>query len=149
MGIFLRTFIKLVTGTEPAKQSSRHMGAFLRHKLTERDLIARESQVGAHLFGPVAAGHRREFFCLDAKTWIWHEEWLDAQGKRQQLTTRYEVQPHGILKIQDGQPYAMVEGQELQNLLESTRLYEEHVMQHVYKRDPQTGRPLALATDTL
>ena len=44
-------------------------------QLTERDLIRLESEIGAQLFGPLPKGRRREFFCLDASTWIWHEEY--------------------------------------------------------------------------
>ncbi len=61
--------------------------------------------MGGRLFGPVAKGGRREFFCLDEHTWVWHEEWTDASGVRRVLTTRYDVRPHGIYKAQDGQPY--------------------------------------------
>jgi hypothetical protein len=50
-------------------------------KLTERELLQLESEIGAKLFGEVPAGHRREFFCLDEKTWIWHEEWIDPKTK--------------------------------------------------------------------
>ena len=44
-------------------------------KLSERELLALESEIGSELFGEVPKGHRREFFCLDEKTWMWHEEW--------------------------------------------------------------------------
>lgn len=145
MANFTRVLVKLITGVEPVKQSTKlSMGSFLRHKLTERDLIRMESQIGGQLFGPVPAGHRREFFCLDSKTWIWHEEW-NENGQRQQLTTRYEIQPNGILKMQDGQPYSMVEGEELRNLAEATRLYREQVAEHVYHRNSQTQSAYALA----
>ena len=42
-------------------------------RYTERELITLESEIGAELFGPVEKGRHREFFCLDEKTWIWHE----------------------------------------------------------------------------
>ena len=44
-------------------------------RMTERELIQLESEIGAQLFGEIPKGHRREFFCLDEKTWIWYEEW--------------------------------------------------------------------------
>ena len=40
----------------------------------ERNLIRYEAKVGGDLFGPIPAGHRRDFFCLDEHTWIWHEK---------------------------------------------------------------------------
>ncbi|HET9411753.1 MAG TPA: hypothetical protein VFO38_02810 [Candidatus Saccharimonadales bacterium] len=114
-------------------------------KVTNRDLIRMESKIGALLFGPIPKGHRREFFCLDEHTWIWYEEWHDAQGKPASITTRYEIQPNGILKVQDGQPYQVVEGEELHNFAMATRLYREQVIRGVYHRDPITGQPLPVA----
>jgi len=113
-------------------------------RLTKRDLIRMESAIGSKLFGPVPKGHRREFFCLDQHTWIWYEEWRDPQTKKKQsLTTRYEVHNNYILKIQDGQPYQEVKGEELRNLVTAIQLYYEQVARHIYKFDPATGKPLA------
>ena len=53
-------------------------------------------------------------FNLDKDTWIWYEE-VDGKGGRQELTTRYEVQSMGILKIQPNYRYSYLEGDELQN----------------------------------
>lgn len=112
-------------------------------QFSERDLIRLESEIGRELFGPIPDGHRREFFCLDKSTWVWHEEWTDAEtGKDRVLTTRYEVHPNGILKVQQGQPYKFVEGQELQHLATATYLYYERVARDIYKTDPATGRPI-------
>ncbi len=117
--------------------------------LSERELIRLESNIGRELFGPIPAGHRREFFCLDRSTWVWYEEWIDENKKAQNLTTRYEVHPNGILKVQDGRPYHFIEGQELQNLSIATQLYRERVMRDVYNRDPHTGLPLGEVPDTI
>src|SRR5690242_236302 len=73
-----------------------------------RNLIRHEAKIGGQLFGPVPEGGRREFFCLNPYTWIWHEEWLDKQGERQIRTTRYDVRPNDILKAQDGQHYQSI-----------------------------------------
>lgn len=105
-------FAKLVTGSEPKRQTPKLVPTKALAKLTRRDLIRMESKIGSQLFGPVPKGHRREFFCLDEHTWIWYEEWSDAKGKRQSITTRYEVHPNNILKVQDNQPYQVVEGEE-------------------------------------
>lgn len=112
-------------------------------KFTERELLQLESEIGSKLFGEVPAGHRREFFCLDATTWIWHEEWIDETKKRQQMTTRYEVHDNGVLKVQEGARYSYIEGAELQNLALAIRMYYEQVMRGVYKIDPHTGQKLA------
>lgn len=142
----LQKALQLITGDlgsqSPASRPFR--------KLTERDLIELESEIGSQLFGPIPAGHRREFFCLDKHTWIWYEEWVDADtGKPKSLTTRYEVQSNGILKVQDGASYRYIEGEELQHLGVAVRLYYERVMRGIYKTDPYTGQPLTSVPDTI
>lgn len=111
--------------------------------LTERELIQLESEIGAQLFGEVPRGHRREFFKLDASTWIWHEEWLDESGKKKATTTRYEIQSNGILKAQEGAQYSYIEGEELRNLAFAVQMYYERVMRDIYHRDPATGQKLS------
>lgn len=135
MRTLLKKTIKLITGDTP------HPANKLK-RLSRRDLIRMESKIGAEVFGPIPAGHRREFFCLDPNTWIWYEQWTNANGKQQELTTRYEVHPNGVLKVQDGQPYVMIEGKELENLLLAVKIYRERVMRDVYHRDPATGHKL-------
>lgn len=115
-------------------------------KLTERELIELEAEIGGKLFGPIPAGHRREFFCLDEHTWVWHEEWVDENKQRQVTSTRYEIHDNGILKAQDGKVYKFIEGTELRNLVLAIRLYYEAVARGIYKRDPITGRPLSGAS---
>jgi hypothetical protein len=138
MGKITNAFTKLITGSDAVAPISRGK------KFTSRDLIRMESKIGAQLFGDLPKGHRRDFFCLDEHTWIWYEEWPDAKGKMVNVTTRYEIHPNGILKVQDGQPYQVVEGEELRNFAMATRMYREHVIRTVYHRDPVTGQPLAL-----
>ncbi len=111
--------------------------------LTDRELLTLESEIGAQLFGPVAEGHRREFFCLDDKNWIWHEEWLDEKKKLHFATTKYEVQEKGILKTQEGARYSYIEGEELNHLITAIGMYYERVMREIYARDPRTGQKLA------
>lgn len=92
----------------------------------ERELLRLESEIGGELFGPVPKGHRREFFCLDRHTWIWHEEWME-NGKRRVITTRYEVRPGGVLKIQDGQVYQRLSEPEARNLYWAIDMYGQRV----------------------
>ena len=113
-------------------------------KLTERELIQLESEIGRNLFGPIPSGHRREFFCLDEKTWIWYEEFKDQKtGKKKTATTRYELKGDKVLKAQEGARYSYIEGDELKNLLTAIGMYYEKVARNIYKRDPQTGQKLA------
>ena len=105
--------------------------------LTERELLTLESEIGSRLFGPIPDGHRREFFCLDDHTWIWHEEWLDEQKHIKVATTRYEIQEKGVLKVQEGARYSFVEGEELKNLVTAIHSYYEQVARRVYGTEPK------------
>lgn len=110
---------------------------------TERELLQMESVIGADIFGPVAPGGRREFFCLDEKTWIWHEEQTDSKtGQVTQITTRYELQDKGVLKVAPGPRYSYLQGAELDNLMQATKIYYEKVARDIYSRDPKTGNKL-------
>ena len=109
-------------------------------KLTERELIERESHIGKAIFGPIPANVvRREFFNLDKTTWMWHEEVKSPDGTKYERTTRYEVQDRGILKVMPGPRYAYLEGSELTNFVMATKEYYERVTRGLYKRDPRTG----------
>ena len=110
--------------------------------LTERQLIQMESEIGQTLFGPIPEGHRREFFNLDAHIWIWHEEYME-NSRRVIITTRYEVQDNGILKVQDGARYSYLEGEELNKFALAVLMYYERVSRQSYCRDPQTGYKLS------
>ena len=142
MSSVFKKALSLIVGEQPAPSDLKMPKKRPLKKLTERELIQMESEIGAKLFGDVPAGHRREFFCLDAKTWIWHEE-SKKNGKPHVQTIRYEVHENGVLKVQEGARYSFIEGEELQNLLAATTMYYEQVARGVYKRDPRTGQKLA------
>ncbi|HSX36844.1 MAG TPA: hypothetical protein VLG13_01855 [Patescibacteria group bacterium] len=92
-----------------------------------RKLLRYEAELGGRLFGRIPEGHRREFFCLDKSTWVWHEEWTDQKGKHQVVTTRYIVRPNVILKSQDNNTYQPVARDELLNLYRAAKLYRNKV----------------------
>lgn len=118
-------------------------GRTLRRSVSERDLIALESQIGRQLFGEVPKGVRREFFNLDPHTWMWHEEWVDPTSKQHRVqTVRYEVQPDRIVKVADGVRYARLTGKELDDFVLAVQLYYDRVLREIYHYDPATGRPL-------
>ena len=142
--IFKKALTLLVGDDQPMPQLKMpKLGKSPLKKLTERELIQLESDIGKNIFGPIAEGHRREFFNLDAVTWIWYEEFTDANGVKKSTTTRYEVQGKAILKAQDGAKYSYLEGDELQNFGVAVQMYYEQVMRGIYKRDPETGQKLA------
>lgn len=97
-----------------------------------RNLIRREAVIGGQLFGPIPKNGRREFFCLDEHTWVWHEEWTDNAGKHHAVTTRYDFRPHGVFKAQDGQPYRPLTKEEAQHLHQAIKLYTKRVKLEVY-----------------
>ncbi len=97
-----------------------------------RNLLQREARIGGELFGPLPKGGRREFFCLDETTWVWHEEWTDEAGKKQVRNTRYDIRPTGILKAQNGQGYHMVSADEAKNLQSAISAYLERVKSQIY-----------------
>jgi hypothetical protein len=112
-----------------------------RTRLTEnrkKELIRMESQIGAKLFGPIPNGHKREFFCLDERTWVWHETWSEnLSGTLNTQTVRYEVRDNGILKSVNGQDYAWVGQEEADNLAKAAVLYHQYVSIHVYGKNPK------------
>lgn len=97
----------------------------------ERTLIRRESKIGRDIFGPVPKGVRREFFCLDENTWIWHEE----KGGELRVT-RYRIKPNEIIKsVNDGQ-YERISAEEARRLAEAAKLYYKRVQKELYRKDP-------------
>ena len=90
-----------------------------------RSLIHYEAKKGGQLFGPIPEGHRREFFCLDTNTWVWHEEWTDSQGQHHAITTRYDVRPHVVLKSQGAMSYQALSEEERKNFFQAVRLYSK------------------------
>lgn len=96
-----------------------------------RNLIRREAKIGGELFGPIPDGHKREFFCLDKHTWVWHEEWIDDNGQHQMKTTRYDVGRDRILKSQNGQ-YSLLSANEARNLKDAATLYQQRIERELY-----------------
>jgi hypothetical protein len=111
---------KIFTHTKARKEEQRRADF-------QRALLHYEARVGGELFGSIPKDGRREFFCLDEHTWVWHEEWKDAQGKRQVLTTRYDVRPNGVVKSQGNSVYQGLTGQEARNFYLAVHLYEQKV----------------------
>lgn len=115
---------KIINGLSAGKDSQRKADLY-------RKLLRHEARIGGEVFGPVRPGGRREFFCLDEHTWVWHEEWIDQNGQHQYATTRYDVRPNGLVKSQNGQ-YKPVSDQEARNLLNAAELYKQRVNSELY-----------------
>lgn len=115
---------KMLNGMAEQKRAERSAELY-------RNLLRHEAKIGGQLFGPVRAGGRREFFCLDEHTWVWHEEWTDKVGQHQMRTTRYDVRPNGVLKSQNGQ-YSPVSRAEAKHLEDAAVLYRDRVKRELY-----------------
>lgn len=115
---------KLFKGMVAQKEEERQAQLY-------RNLLRHEARIGGQLFGAVPKNHRREFFCLDRHTWVWHEEWIDNSGQRQTKMTRYDVRPNGVVKSQNG-IYTVVDTEEALNLYHATKLYQKRVRTELY-----------------
>ncbi len=115
---------KLLNNLSAQKETDRQARLY-------RNLIRHEARIGGQVFGPIPAGTRREFFCLDEHTWVWHEEWIDASGEHQTKTTRYDVRPNGILKVQNGR-YQPISLTEANHLVDAARLYTQRIRKELY-----------------
>jgi len=100
---------------------------------TYRDLIRKEAKIGGQLFGTVPKGHRREFFCLDERTWVWHEEWYDNSSKLNSKTTRFEIHNDRMLKVQNGE-YYQVDREEAINFYQAAQLYQQRIRTELYSQ---------------
>lgn len=99
----------------------------IRNAEVYRNIIRDFAREGGTVFGEIPQGVRREFFCLDENTWVWHEEWTGFDRKRRSRTTRYDIRPHGLFKAQDGQPYQPVSYEEALRLQAAAHQYEQIV----------------------
>lgn len=115
---------KLLKGISLQKQAQRKADLY-------RGLIRHEGQLGGQLFGALPPKVQREFFCLDANTWVWHEEWIDQSGQRKTITTRYDVRPSGIIKSQNGN-YQTVGQDEARRLYQAARIYQQRINSELY-----------------
>lgn len=99
-----------------------------KHDQLVNSLIHYEAKLGGDLFGPVGSGHKRQFFCLDEHTWVWHEEWTDANSKRHAKTTRYIVRPRqGVVKTSGDGNYQRLTAPEARNLYQAVEAYQKKV----------------------
>lgn len=101
-------------------------------------ILRRAAELGGKLFGPIPEGREREFYCLDAHTWIWRESWLDESGRRQTTVTRYDVRPTGVTKSRDDGPVQRLTSEEARHLYWSTELFRQRINAE-YQRRLQTA----------
>lgn len=105
------------------KKKSQKLLPRYSNRISYEELVNLESLWGGTLFGPIPAGHRRQFFEHKKNVWIWYEGWLDHAGKFQEITIRYEVRPAGVFKRVAGQKYEKIAGAELENFRTAAKNY--------------------------
>lgn len=121
----------LIGGGPPVDRAGQHLA-----KLTDRELIKLESNIGRVLLGEIAQGDEREFFCLDKDTWVQFEQWRDQYGALKSQTIRYETHPKGILKVEnDGKSYHFLKDQELAEFARLSSLYLKRVKAELYSQE--------------
>ncbi len=118
----IKKLLSTISAQRIEDSETRLRNNFLRH----------EARVGGRVFGPVGKNQRREFFCLDEHTWVWHEEWVDKNGERRIVMTQYDVRPSGILKSQNGSHYQNVGRDEAERLHQAAKLYYDLIKREVY-----------------
>ena len=101
------------------------------NKLSYDDLISAESALGRTLFGPIPAGHQREFFEYKKNVWIFHESW-EIAGEKKEMTIRYEVREDGVYKKPLGGKYIIISGAELENFRRALHSYLKLVKENLY-----------------
>lgn len=97
------------------------------------DLLHHEAEIGGKVFGKVPKNTHRRFFCLDEKTWVWHEEWTDANGKRQVRTTRYVIHDNHIFKTSDDKRFEKLNVDEAGRFYEAVKIYIRNVKRDIYQ----------------
>ena len=102
------------------------------NRLTYDELVNAESAIGRTIFGPVPAGHQREFFEYRKNVWIWHESFVNPAGAMQEMTVRYEVRPNGVYKRPGNGIYHKIEGAELDNFRKAARIYLDLIKTKLY-----------------
>jgi len=110
---------------------SKTLSPRVRALKTLDDQINAESELGRTIFGPVPAGHQREFFEHKKNLWIWHESWTN-HGQFTTITIRYEVRENGVFKIINNGFSVKLEGAELENFRRATKKYLELIKSNLY-----------------
>ena len=95
-------------------------------------MINAESALGGTLFGPVPAGHRREFFRYLHNRWVFHESWINESGEKIESTITYEVRENGVYKQPLGGKYVKITGAELENFRKAAKEYLKIIKAKLY-----------------
>lgn len=102
------------------------------NRFTYEDLMNAESALGRTLFGPIPAGHQRDFFKNKDNVWIWRDSWVDQVKGPQEIMICYEVRPTGVYKKPLNGGYQKIEGEELDNFRKAAKNYLNLIKTQLY-----------------
>lgn len=105
--------------------------------LPER-LIEKEAALGGDLFGSSDNDCRRQFFCLDEHTWIWHETRTDkATGAQRFTILRYDISSAGQVykKQNNGIDWQPLGFKETENFKQAVEAYRYSVLRRLYPEE--------------
>lgn len=117
--------------------------------MTEAVLHAKESEVGATIFGPMALNEiQREFFyerrIADRDSWFFHQAVSTPTGDKD-VTIHYEVNPKHVVRLcsHPDTKNEFIEGEELRNFSTAVEVYHGLVMDQVYGDDTDASKKAA------
>jgi hypothetical protein len=99
---------------------------------TEHEYVEEESIVGGVVLGIAPQGMSRQFFYMNDGNWFFISSVKDANGVMTRATTRYHVQPHGVIKSTEGTGHTMLDEESLETFIEATKRYVHAISQSVY-----------------
>ena len=87
-----------------------------------KTILEGEARIGGKVFGD-SKDANREFYCLDANTWVWRQD---------STTTFYKINPSKVYKTNDGISYRLAGKEEARRLFEAAKVYRKLVQTKVY-----------------
>lgn len=87
-----------------------------------KTILQSEARMGAKVFEQGSPGIR-EFYCLDANTWVWRQD---------STIVFYKINPASIYKSNDGISFRLVSEKEATRLLKAAKLYKNLVENKIY-----------------
>lgn len=87
-----------------------------------RTILKSEARIGAKVFKEDFPG-KREFYCLDASTWVWRQD---------STIVFYKINPGNIYKSNDGVSYRLVTEEEASRLFKAAKIYKNLVENKIY-----------------
>jgi hypothetical protein len=87
-----------------------------------KTILSHEAKIGGKIFENTADA-RREFYCLDGRTWVWRED---------SNTVIYKVNSTNIYKSNDGKSYRLVGKEEARRLARAAKTYKSLIERKVF-----------------